>query len=151
MCARAVLVPCGGGGCVKSVLYRTLSVRDLYFIFAYIGLYLYFICTRSVLYRRVHRTKSVLYRRVHRAYIARTSGSSDVRIPPLYLVRCPHIPGTIPILRSQRMLNLPHKPFMHCWASKRGSRFGQSSMAVFASSQMTFSCNSLSLQLSRSF
>ena len=59
----------GWGGCVKSVLYRTLSVRDLYFIFAYIGLYLYFICTRSVLYRRVHRTKSVLYRRVHRAYI----------------------------------------------------------------------------------
>ena len=32
-----------GGGCVKSVLYRTLSVRDLYFIFAYIGLNPYYI------------------------------------------------------------------------------------------------------------
>ena len=28
-----------GGGCLKSALYRTLSVRDLYFIFAHIGLY----------------------------------------------------------------------------------------------------------------
>ena len=47
----AAWAPSGGGGCVKSVLYRTLSVRDLYFIFAYIGLNPYYI----------------------RAYIARTS------------------------------------------------------------------------------
>ena len=76
-CARLL----GGCGWLwESVLYRTLSyfictlsprtsdfictssVRDLYYIAAYIGLY-----------RRVHRTKSVLYRRVHRAYIARIS------------------------------------------------------------------------------
>ena len=43
------------GGCVKSVLYRTLSVRDLYFIFAYIGLNPYYIRAYIGLYRRVHR------------------------------------------------------------------------------------------------
>ena len=90
----------------KSVLYprvhRAYIGLNPYYIAAYIGLNPYyirtiyaictlssrtsdFICTRSVLYRRVHRTKSVLYRRVHRAYIARTSGSSDVRIPPLHV------------------------------------------------------------------
>ena len=51
----------GGGGCVKSVLYRTLSVRDLYFIFAYIGLNPYYIRAYIARTSRVHRTKSVLY------------------------------------------------------------------------------------------
>ena len=50
----SLIIP-GGGGCVKSVLYRTLSVRDLYFIFAYIGLNPYYIRAYIGLYHRVHR------------------------------------------------------------------------------------------------
>ena len=77
-----------------SVLYRTLFVRDLYFIFAYIGLNPYYIRAYIGLYRRVHRTLSLLFIAAYiglnpyhiAAYIARTSGSSVGRThpPPLW-------------------------------------------------------------------
>ena len=66
----------GGGKCVKSVKYRTLSVRDLYFIctlslrdlyfiFAYIGRDLHFIFAHIGLYRRVHRAYIRIPGRTH--------------------------------------------------------------------------------------
>ena len=55
----------GGGGCVKSVLYRTLSVRDLYFISAYIGLNLDYIGAYIGLYLDYIAAYIGLYRRVH--------------------------------------------------------------------------------------